>query len=1032
VNNMNLSKLSVNRPVTIMMLTLIVIILGGVSLSKLSIDLLPNIEVPVAVVTASYEGVGPQEIESMITKPLEEAVATVGNIDRISSISSEGNSVVVAEFNYGTDMDFATLEMREKVDLIKGFLPEEASDPMVMRIDPNMMPIVQIAIYNSGDLAHVQSFAEDVLKPRLERIDGVASVDISGGYKNRVEIKIDQQKLDGYGITTSYIAQIIGAENLNLPGGHVKKGIQELNIRTLGEFESIDDIKMLPITLPNGGVVYLGDIAEVQLVKEDLKTISRVNGNNSINISVQKQSGKNTVKVANEVRKELDKIKEEYPTVHIDIVLDQSDFIELSIQNVINSAILGAILAILILFIFLRNIRTTLVIGVSIPISIIATFILLYFNDITLNLMTLGGLALGVGMLVDNSIVVLENIYRFREQGFNRIEAAIKGASEVSMAVMASTLTTIAVFFPIVFVEGITSTIFKELAITVTLSLVASLVVALTLVPMLSSKLLVVDEGKKKLRLFRFINSGFDRIFNSIDLRYRKILNWALDHRKSTVIIALAVFVVSMASIFSLGAEFLPAMDQGQFMVNVSLPVGSELDSTNEILTEIEEKLKEIDEIQSVFTTVGSGGMMGGSSSSGSVTGILKPLDQRTVSTDHVVKQVRKLVKDIPGAEINVEALSNSMMGFGGSPITVEIKGDDLKTLEEISEDFKKIIGEVEGATEVKTSLSEGIPEVQIRINREKASQYGITSGQIASAVRGLVSGTVATRYKFEGDEIDVVIKGDDILRESISNLETVPVDTPYGVSVPLSQVAEITVEKGPITINREGQSRVVSVTGQIVDRDLASITRDIEAKLSKYNMPQGYSYEFGGQNELLNEAFTDLVLALILAVILVYMVMASQFESLLHPFIIMFSVPLAFSGGALALFLTGIPLSVPAIIGFIILAGIVVNNAIVLVDYINTRRSEGEERREAVVNAGPIRLRPILMTTLTTVLGLVPLALGLGEGAEMEQPLAIAVIGGLSLSTVLTLVLIPVLYTIFDDIAGFFRRKIFKKAEEI
>ena len=1029
---MNLSKLSVNRPVTIMMLTLIVIILGGVSLSKLSIDLLPNIEVPVAVVTASYEGVGPQEIESMITKPLEEAVATVGNIDRISSISSEGNSVVVAEFNYGTDMDFATLEMREKVDLIKGFLPEEASDPMVMRIDPNMMPIVQIAIYNSGDLAHVQSFAEDVLKPRLERIDGVASVDISGGYKNRVEIKIDQQKLDGYGITVSYIAQIIGAENLNLPGGQVKKGIQELNIRTLGEFESIDDIKMLPITLPNGGVVYLGDIAEVQLVKEDLKTISRVNGNNSINISVQKQSGKNTVKVANEVRKELDKIKEEYPTVHIDIVLDQSDFIELSIQNVINSAILGAILAILILFIFLRNIRTTLVIGVSIPISIIATFILLYFNDITLNLMTLGGLALGVGMLVDNSIVVLENIYRFREQGFNRIEAAIKGASEVSMAVMASTLTTIAVFFPIVFVEGITSTIFKELAITVTLSLVASLVVALTLVPMLSSKLLVVDEGKKKLRLFRFINSGFDRIFNSIDLRYRKILNWALDHRKSTVIIALAVFVVSMASIFSLGAEFLPAMDQGQFMVNVSLPVGSELHSTNEVLTEIEEKLKEIDEIQSVFTTVGSGGMMGGSSNSGSVTGILKPLDQRTVSTDHVVKQVRKLVKDIPGAEINVEALSNSMMGFGGSPITVEIKGDDLKTLEEISEDFKKIIGEVEGATEVKTSLSEGIPEVQIRINREKASQYGITSGQIASAVRGLVSGTVATRYKFEGDEIDVVIKGDDILRESISNLETVPIDTPYGVSVPLSQVAEIIVEKGPITINREGQSRVVSVTGQIVDRDLASITRDIEAKLSKYNMPQGYSYEFGGQNELLNEAFTDLVLALILAVILVYMVMASQFESLLHPFIIMFSVPLAFSGGALALFLTGIPLSVPAIIGFIILAGIVVNNAIVLVDYINTRRSEGEERREAVVNAGPIRLRPILMTTLTTVLGLVPLALGLGEGAEMEQPLAIAVIGGLSLSTVLTLVLIPVLYTIFDDIAGFFRRKIFKKAEEI
>lgn len=1030
---MNLSKLSVKRPVTIMMLTLIVVIIGAVSLTRLPIDLLPEIEVPVAIVMTSYEGVGPQEIEKMITQPIEEAIATVSNIQNINSISSEGSSIVVAEFNFGTDMDFAALEMREKVDLVKGFLPGDANDPMVLKIDPSAMAVMQLSLSNGGDLAELQRLAEDTIKPRLERLEGVASVDISGGYENQIEIEVNQQVLDGYGLDINYIAQIIGAENLNLPGGEVRKGNQELTIRTLGEFESIDEIRMLPISLPTGGIVYLGDISEVNLGHKELNSIARTNGIDSINISIQKQSGTNTVKVAETVNQELEKLKSEFSSIEISTIFDQAKYIKMSINNVFKNAVVGALLAIAILYLFLRNVGTTLIIGTSIPVSIIATFILLYFNGITLNMMTLGGLALGVGMLVDNAIVVLENIYRFRQDGSTRKDAAVKGASEVAMAVTASTLTTVAVFLPIVFVEGITSTIFKELAMTVTFSLGASLLVSLTLIPMLSSKILKIENREKKRpKVFDFLYDGFDKLFKGLESRYKKILNWALAHRKLTVFISVVVFVISMSSIVKVGAEFFPTTDEGQFTVNVTLPEGAELNETNEIITEIEEKLSTIEEMDTVFSVVGSGGnnfVSSSSSNRGVVYGILKDLNSRDRSVIEVVEQVRDMIKDIPGAEKSVEATSMTMMGLGGAPISISIKGDDLDTLKKLGEDFKEIVDSVDGTTEVKTDLTEGVPEVQIKINRDNASQYGLTAGQIASAVKGSISGVTASRYKFNGDEIDVVIKGDDTLRQSISNLKLVSIKTPLGISVPLSQVAEVTIDRGPTRINREGQVRVVTVTSQIVDRDLQSISNDIEQKLAQYHMPQGYFYEMGGQNKELTESFEDLSLALLLAVVLVYMILASQFESLLHPFTIILSVPLAFAGGALGLFITNRPLSVPGLIGAIILAGIVVNNAIVLVDYINTRRSKGESRKEAIINAGPIRLRPILMTALTTILGLFPLALGIGEGAELEAPLATVVIGGLLLSTLLTLVFIPVMYTIFDDVANFLKRKVFKRA---
>ncbi|MGI5838851.1 MAG: efflux RND transporter permease subunit [bacterium] len=1027
---MNLSEFSVKRPVTVLMLMLVIVLLGVVSLGRLPIDMLPAIELPIAVIQTTCSGMGPQEVEKLITRPLEEAVARAEGIESINSMSSEGSSIIIAQFGFGTDMNFAALDLREKIDLVKGFLPADAKTPNVLKMDMTAMPVVEVALSNSGDLGKLQAVAEDIVKPRLERLEGVAAVSVYGGYENEVSVRINQLKLQGYGISVGYVAQIIGAENLNLPGGEVEKGQQSLTIRTMGEFASLDDIRQLTIPLPAGGIVTLADLADVQLQPGEQRTLGRTNGKTSIIIDVMKQSGENSVRVAEAVNAEIAQLQKENPGLGIDSIFDQAYFIKLAIGGVFDNAFVGGLLAVLILYLFLRNARTTLIIGVSIPISIIGTFTLLYFNGVTLNMMTLGGLALGIGMLVDNSIVVLENIFRFRQEGHSRAEAAVKGGAEVAMAVTASTLTTVAVFLPIVFVEGITATVFKELALTVTMSLLTSLIVSLTLVPMLSAKLLKINGQNGPTanpRLFGRFLDGFERLFGRLLDAYRRVLAWALAHRKATVVIGVVTFAVSIASIVFVGAEFFPSMDQGWVTADVSLPAGSELEETDALMRMIETKTEGIPEVDNVFVTVGSGGdaamFGGGATNTGMIYYKLKPLSGRSRSSAELADEIRSIVRDVPGAEINVQPMSFfAFGGMAGAPVSISIRGDDIAVLQQISDDFRAVVEDVAGTREVETSLAEGVPEVQIAVDRKAASQYGLTAGQIAGEIRGVLSGVTASRFKYEGEEINIVVSGDATYSNSIANLGQTPVSTPLGVSVPLDQVAEITVSRGPITISREKQSRVVTVTSQIFGRDLQSVSRDIAARLAEYEMPQGYDYSFGGEQKELTDAFSDLLLALALAVILVYMIMASQFENLLHPFVIMFSMPLGFSGGILGLFLTGKSLSVPAFIGLIVLAGIVVNNAIVLIDYINIRRQQGESRKEAIMQAGPIRLRPILMTTLTTVLALFPQAFARGEGAEMGTPMAVVVIGGLLLSTLLTLVYIPVIYTIVEDCGGYFR----------
>lgn len=1021
-----LARFSVKKPVTITMMILIVIVLGVVSLSKLQIDLLPQMELPYVMVQTSYQGAGPEEIENLVTKPLEQTVATVENIEAIISYSNEGSSIILMQFAFNTDMDEVMLQLRENIDLVEGYLPEGTTAPIVAKLDPNAFPIMQMAVSSKGDLYTAQKMAEDVIAPRLERIEGTASAGVSGGLEKEVEIVIKEEALKGYNLSSTYITQMLQAANINLPGGTVKKGNNELTVRTIGEFKSIEEIRNLSIPLTRGGTVRLQDIADINLVNKEQSSITKMDGKEVVQISVMKQSDGNTVNVAKAVNKELEKIIKEYPDLNITVFFDQAEYINFAIDNLVKTAVQGGILAIIILLIFLRSIKTTLVIALSIPISIITTFVILYFTGITLNMMTIGGLALGIGMLVDNSIVVLENIYRNRSLGMDRISASVEGSNEVSMAVTASTLTTVAVFIPIVFTGGLAATIFKDFALSIVIALMSSLIVALTLVPMLSSKLISVKNLESE--------EAQEKKHGPLVVFYKKVLGWSLRHRFLTIAISIALFIVSVVMVASVGAEFFPATDEGMINVTVNLPAGSETVEVDNLLKEIQSSIQEIPEVESIFTQAGSSGMMSitGGSSTGSLTVILSELNERERSVKEISDEIRTIAKDVPGAEISVAESSMMMMSMSAGAISISVKGDDIDTLRNIGDDFKSIIEKVEGTREVTTSYEDGIPQVQIVADRGIASQYGLTTAQIGSAVSSTLSGSNVTKFKVDGNELDVVLKGDNMYGQSMSLLEMLPVPTPSGSNIPLTEVADIKLEKGPISIMRENQTRVLTVSGSVVGRDVQSVSTEIKELLEEYEMPSGYSYTLGGETEQIEETFTDLAMVMLVAIVLVYMIIAAQFESLIQPLSIMFSVPLALSGGFIGLFIMGLPLNVIGIIGLIILVGIVVNNAIVLVDYINNRRNRGEDRNAAIMKAGPIRIRPIMMTALTTVLGLVPMAMGIGEGAELTQSMGVVVIGGLTLSTVLTLVVVPVMYTIFDDISGFFKRKFKKDKTEI
>ncbi|MHB0886090.1 MAG: efflux RND transporter permease subunit [Bacillota bacterium] len=1018
--------MAVNRKVTVVMGVLVIVLLGFVSFGRLPVDLLPNMSFPGAAVVTTYPGAAPQEVESLVTKPIEEALGRVTNVRRISSTSQEETSVVVVEFDWGTNMDFATLDMREKVDLVKGYLPSGVASPMVVKFDPSMMPIMMVSVTGNQGLVSLRNLAEETIKPGLERVEGVASVDIVGGQTQEVLISVDQAKLLESGVSWNQMSGALRGLNINLPGGRVTEDGRDFLLRSMGQASDLDELRNLIVGFKaTGGFprpVRLSDVAKITLTTDDARTLSRLNGADSVVLVIQKATSANTVQVAKRVEDQLAAMKPGLPGGTTSAVtMNQAGFISMSIKTVTDSAWQGALLAVAILFLFLFNLRSVIIIALAIPISIIGTFVLMYFDHLALNLMTLGGLALGIGMLVDNSIVVLENIFRRMQEGEKPFDAAIKGGRQVAMAITASTLTTIVVFLPVVFVGGMSGMLFRELALTVTFSLVMSLVVALTFVPMAA------------VTLFR----PTDRVVTKRDgwliSGYRGALSWVLRNRILVVVVVLAAFGGSVLWIRGVGGEFIPKMDRGEFAINITMPSGTSIDQTDLVARRIEEIAEAIPEKEYVTTTVGSSGSGGmrssvstGTPDIASVSVKLVERKKRSRSTAQVIADLRQQLDYTPlaGAKVAIEQ-TDPFFGAGGllQPVEVIVKGDDLDTLKDLTGQMASMVAGVQGLTNVETSFRQGRPEVLISYDRDKLAAKGQQALLVGTMVKLAVQGEKVATYKLGDQDVDVVLRLRPEDRDSVDAVGNLLIPSPLGGAFRLKDVATLTRGTGPDSIQREASQREAIITASLSGRDLSSAIVDVKEAINQVPLPAGYSVEYSGEYSEMGDAFSGLGTAMILAIILVYMVMASQFESLLHPFTIMFTMPMAVIGVVAALVLGRLTFSIPAIIAAIVLVGVVVNNAIVMIDFINQLRAGGKEVHEAVVEGAAARLRPILMTALTTILALIPMAFAGGEGTELTRPLSLVIMGGLTTSTFLTLFIIPIVYLFFESVAGVFRR---------
>ncbi|MGD9140923.1 MAG: efflux RND transporter permease subunit [bacterium] len=1016
---MGLPERSVSRPVTFFMIYIALLAIGLVSAFNLGTDIYPDISFPTVTVVTSYEGVSSEDIETLVTRPVEENVAAIEDVDEVSSFSREGVSIVMVTFKWGKDMDVASMDVRERIDFVKPFLPEDAEEPFVFKFSTEQMPILFLAVTGDYDIAELRKVVEDQIEPRIERVRGIASAFTQGGRDREIHVYADDEKLEAYGLTIQDLQTALMLENVRVPGGSIKQGRTDFLVRTSGEFKAVDDIRNVVVTRYQGAPVFMKDVATVEDTFADEAEIIRFNGEPGIMLMLQKQSTYNTVEVSDRVKAQLPAIEQALGVKFVPL-MDSARYINRSIGNLRTVALQGAILAIIVLFLFLRNVPSTLIIATSIPVSIVATFIIMNATDVTLNMISMGGLTLGIGMLVDSSIVVLENIYRHRERGLTRKEAATYGAAEVATPITASVLTTVAVFFPVIFVPGIAGILFRDMALTVTFALICSLFVALTLIPLLSSKVLTVGrKAREEVKERRITRS------------YERVLRWALAHRKTTLGIALLIFVFSLSLMRYVGVEFTPASEPGEFNVKVELPVGTRIERTEEATAQVESIIiSQVPELEAIFARVGQGSGFGAffggeGSHSANIYFQAVPLEDRDRSDEQIRFALSKPITRVPGAEVYFATDAFSEMMFGGARLKVEIYGHDLDTSRDIALRVKEIMEGIPGTMDVRISRAEGKPEIQVAIDRERAAYFGLNLSSIAHAIQTGVMGDVAGQFREEGDEYNIRVRLPEERRRSLSDIMDILVPSPQGHSVPLGSVASMKYVTGPVEIERLGQRRVINVTGNLTgERDLGSVVGDLREALKQVEVPRDFIVQVAGEAEDVAESFRWLGLALMGAIFLVYMVMASQFESLRHPFIIMFSLPLSFIGVAWMLFLSGTTLSINSFTGVIVLAGIVVNNAIILVDYTNLLRARGADLEEAVVTAAKTRARPILMTAVTTILAMTPMALGLGEGGELNAPLARSVVGGLSTSTLLTLVIIPVVYMSFEKFTMRFSRK--------
>jgi hydrophobic/amphiphilic exporter-1 (mainly G- bacteria), HAE1 family len=1034
----SVSRLSVGRPVAVAMLVLAVVFLGAISFVRLPIDLLPSIAYPQLVIYTRYPDVGPSEVERFVSERIERAVGRVPGIERVESVSREGVSLVTLRFSWGTDMDFAALNVREQLDNIRDDMPELAARPVVLRTDPDADPIIAVSVSGTADLATLKDLSENVFKRRLEQIDGIAEAALAGGLEREIHVEVNPRLLETFGFTVDEVVRALDAANQSAPGGTIRRGRYRYALRTLGEFQTVEEIASVPLGRAQGGassrgLVVLRDVAAVEDGFKERESMARYNGDESVGLLLFKESGANTVRVTERVDDVLEQLRRLYPDVRLDVATAQATFISDAISNVVQALVVGGILAFLVLFLFLHDARYPVAIALAIPISVIATFALLDLAGVSLNIMSLGGLALGVGMLVDNSIVVLENVFRHRELGATPLEAAARGAEEVQGAITASTLTTIAVFGPIIYVEGVAGELFGDLSFAVAFALLASLVVALTLLPTMAARWGAAETKagltRRALRaVFRPMGRGlaaaFAPVFHRFDAAFGRFAEWyhrqlerALQHRARVLGLAGVTLALGVLLVLMMDRAVLPDVDQGEFAIALELLRGTPIEETERAAARLEAAARGDPDVSAVFTRVGRQAAIAGveEHESGLNTARIEVRLAAGAATGDVLARLRPRFDEFPPGAVTVETGTATALGrlLGGeeADLAVRVRGDDLDQLWNYARLAEQRLQRVPDLTNVRLRAEEGQPEIRVEIARERAAAYGIEPRLIAQTVEQYMRGAVATEYVDFDEKVPILVRLPEAERRSLETLQTIQVN-----GVPLRELVETHEQLGPAEVRRRDQGRVVEIFADVARGSLDGAVTAIRSALTDVSPPRGVRFEIGGANEERARSFRDLTFAFGLALLLVYMILAAQFESFLHPFTILLSVPLATVGAALALFLSGAGLNTMSLIGIVILVGIVVNDAIVKVDFINQLRAQGLPLRAAILEAGRKRLRPILMTTVTTVLGLLPMALGIGRGADLRAPLALAVIGGITSSTALTLIVVPVAYDLFEE----------------
>jgi len=995
---MNLTSLSIYKPVTTLMVSLAMMIFGIISLFYLPIDLLPDVNFPVLTIDTSIPGYSPSEVETLITKPIEEIVSTMNNVHIVRSDSREGQSIVRIEFNLESNMDYATAEAREKINLIRDQFPKDAENSHIMKYNPSDAPIMILAVHSSSGSIKLREIVEDSIEKPLKRIDGVGNIDLKGGREREILIEVDHSKLKAIGLSIKTIADILKTSNLNFPAGSIEQKDYKFFARTLGEFKNLSEIESIGVTrTPQGSIVYLRDIAKVIDTHKKEDTYTRFQAEDRVMINVLRESGANIIQVSQNIQREIDRLQKILPEdVKIEINYNQADFIREAFSRLRNEAIIGGIFAMLIVLLFLRNIQSVLIIATAIPLSIITTFSLMYFFGITLNIISLSGFTLGVGMLVDNAIVVIENIYKKRQLKIGVIDSSIIGTKEVLKAITVSTIAHIAVFVPVIFLQKKIKLLYSGLFFTVSFSLLISLMVAVTIVPLFTSRMNLKPrwDSKKEGLMYAY---------------YRRLLFLSLRNRRKVIIGGFALFAASLILIPYIGFETMARLDRGEFNIIIRTPPGTKLAVTDEAAREVEKILLDFHEVKDVSTEVEGEGAK--------VRVRLIPAEKRDKTTREIAEEIRPKITMLPRTQIHFDIEKESS---GANKIALEVNGYEQKELLSLALRIKERLSGIQDISDVAIHQGNPEPEMQITVFHDKAGKYNLDATTIAHAVRSHIVGPIATEYINNGKEINVRIrlKSEDIKDMSVLKNIFIPTKTSDDktVLIPLTEVSQIQFAEGTADINRKDRHRMIQLTAEIGKIDLATMASKVKEELDNFQFPDGYGYKFGENYQEMKESQKEMIFAFALAIVLVYIILASLFESFIHPIIIMLSVPLAIIGSVLLLFITGKTINIPVYVGTITLAGIVVNNSVVLIDYINLLRSNGMGKWRAIVRGGENRLRPILMTSITTLIGLLPMALDRGEGSNLWSPLAITIIGGLITSTVLTLIILPALYSLIEE----------------